>query len=559
MKSSKAWLLLIVGSALFLRLAGINFGLPAVFHQDEPIVVNHAVAFGTGDLNPHFFKIPPLLSHLLFLSYGLLYSAAALFFGVSKDSFLVWYLKDPTVFYLIGRILFGALLGAGSVYLLYRMGRRLYGEVTGLLAAAFLAVCFVHVRDSHYVYVDIPMIFFILLSIHCAIRYSIKGAVKSLWFSTAALGVATALKYIAAPFLLPVFIGYVSRVRRPGEKLSSLEALSAGLIFLGVYAILNPFSLIDFNFFVREVSHQASVEARMPLWHHLRYSLFEGFGPLATLGGTAGALWLAREKRMWAWLALCPFFYYGVITLFSQPYERYAMPIIPFLCLTLAYLVNRLGDRSRERAAGPWVYLVIFTLLSGPTFLKSVELDRLLLKEDTRTLAKQWVLQNIEDRTPVLVDHPFFSPRLEQTDEQLAAKARQVPPADPQAALKIKKIQNLAKARLDSRAYTLYYLEERNSVEKPFLTWTPTLAPKADVLSKAGIRYWVHYREGPEKVSPSQVLGSQAVRVRVFSPYQKPQKIYSEDGWANVALPFLSSELRSRERPGPYLEIYEIT
>src|SRR3989344_5891622 len=47
-----------------LRIWGLNFGLPYQFHQDEPIVVNHALAYGAGDLNPHFFIIPPLASYI---------------------------------------------------------------------------------------------------------------------------------------------------------------------------------------------------------------------------------------------------------------------------------------------------------------------------------------------------------------------------------------------------------------------------------------------------------------------------------------------------------------
>ena len=66
-------LLGILAVAVFLRVWAVNFGLPFLYHADEPIVVNHALAFSTGDLNPHFFKIPPLVSYLLFVCYGIYY------------------------------------------------------------------------------------------------------------------------------------------------------------------------------------------------------------------------------------------------------------------------------------------------------------------------------------------------------------------------------------------------------------------------------------------------------------------------------------------------------
>ena len=46
--------------------------------------------------------------------------------------------------------------------------------------------------------------------------------------------------------------------------------------------------------------------------------------------------------------------------------------------------------------------------------------------------------------------------------------------------------------------------------------------------------------------------------VAVFSPYRSPQKIFDEDKWENVAMPFEEKELFSRVRMGPYLEVYQL-
>ncbi len=104
----KTILAFIIIAAALLRLWGINFGLPYLFHQDEPIVVNHALAYGTGDLNPHFFVIPPLASYILFFFYSA-YFVLLKISGVIADagSFAVSFFKDPTPFYLIGRFIVG--------------------------------------------------------------------------------------------------------------------------------------------------------------------------------------------------------------------------------------------------------------------------------------------------------------------------------------------------------------------------------------------------------------------------------------------------------------------
>src|SRR3989338_10956329 len=110
-------LILIAGFAL--RMWGIDFGLPFLYHADEPIIVNHALAYGSGDLNPHFFKIPPLVSYLLFVCYGIYYLIAHLSgFVANTDEFLSIFVSDPTSFYLVARIIFGAVCGTATVYLL---------------------------------------------------------------------------------------------------------------------------------------------------------------------------------------------------------------------------------------------------------------------------------------------------------------------------------------------------------------------------------------------------------------------------------------------------------
>src|SRR3990167_579766 len=134
---------LIIGLAFFLRIWGLSFGLPELYHADEPIVVNHALAYGTGDLNPHFFKIPPLVSYLLFGVYGFYFLFLKVFGWVgSVSDFQLLFLGDPGSFYWLARFIFGALCGTATVYLLYRLVKRHFTVQHGLAAAFFLAAAF---------------------------------------------------------------------------------------------------------------------------------------------------------------------------------------------------------------------------------------------------------------------------------------------------------------------------------------------------------------------------------------------------------------------------------
>src|SRR5438552_1271164 len=100
MRNPFYWILVL---AFVLRVWGIGFGLPHVYHQDEAIVVNHALAIGTEGWNTRTYLPPQFSSYALFIVYGVFFFAGhALGWFPSAESFAVSFLKDPTIFYLIG-------------------------------------------------------------------------------------------------------------------------------------------------------------------------------------------------------------------------------------------------------------------------------------------------------------------------------------------------------------------------------------------------------------------------------------------------------------------------
>src|SRR6187549_128386 len=52
--------------ALALRLFALGYGLPATYNPDETPILNRALAFAKGDLNPHNFLYPSLYLYALF-------------------------------------------------------------------------------------------------------------------------------------------------------------------------------------------------------------------------------------------------------------------------------------------------------------------------------------------------------------------------------------------------------------------------------------------------------------------------------------------------------------
>jgi 4-amino-4-deoxy-L-arabinose transferase-like glycosyltransferase len=239
--------------ALALRLWGITFGLPYEYHPDEPFLVRHALRFGTGDLNPHWFTYPSFFLYLLFFLYGL-YFLVGFVLGIfhSPQDFATLYFLDPSAFYLIGR---GAMafIGALTVLVLYGAGRRLYGQRTGLLAAFFLTSTFLHVQNSHYISaVDISMTFFVLVSFYFLVRFWQEK--KDSFYVLAGLfgGLAVANKYQAGLIVVPLTVAYVlqGRLRHPWREVRWMRGLFVGILALGLGFLLGcPFAVLDFPTF----------------------------------------------------------------------------------------------------------------------------------------------------------------------------------------------------------------------------------------------------------------------------------------------------------------------
>ena len=541
----------ILALAFILRIWGVGFGLPHLYHADEPIVVNHALAFGTGDLNPYFFKVPPLVSYLLFICYGIYYVAglgAGLFHSAHDFEQLFYF--DPSSFYLIARLVFGVFLGTLSVYVLFRLVKR-FGDVpTALWASFFLAANFLHVRDSHYVYADIPLLLVLLLGFFVVFRLS-ENPSSWKWHLLAGgmIGVATAAKYngvfLAIPYLWICF-------RCVPWKQWLVFWLPAAVMTGAMFILLNPYAVLDHAFFIKELTEQSSSNSGgFPWFHHLTYSLAGALGGLmlvlALLGAFRGLF--SRDVRSQA-CALFVVAYYAVLCRFGQPYDRYVLPLIPFMLILAAEILGRLKARSSLLF---WI-LIPFAVL--PSVIKTVHWDRLMSEPDVRTLAKKWVEAKIPAGSRLALDGTFYMPRLAFSPQQLEVKKL----------LARERLQSKAKIRridaLLSNPYQPFY-ELNFLTDRPdgsvFLFAEPLVPFDLKVLKQKGIQYVLLIDALRPADDPFvQALQANADRVATFSPYRDTRDLTIHDPQTMTGGPFLWEDILPRERGGYPISIYRI-
>ncbi len=370
-----------------LRLWGINFGLPALYRPDEDVTVGRAMGIFHGILDPHFADWP----HLYF------YVAAAWLAPFR----LIGLVQDQASGYLWVRVL-DALLGSLTVLLVFEFGRRAYGWLAGFLGASALAVAFLHVRDSHFATLDIPLTLTCVATLYIAYRTIQARGARPLLLNGIALGITASLKYNGALVFAGIAAAQTLRARaeRAGwsRDLARLAVIAAvGAVTL---VITSPFLVLDPAMTQHGIGyifqHLGKATAPAIGWVQLSLALWSGIDPVLVLLAIAGVAY-AAWRRQPADLIILTFLavYVLVIGAGRSVFFRYADPMIPFLLLlggrALAVLVER-SARGRARRLALTVALV---LIGVAPLAHDVRYDLLIQQADTRTLAFDWLAQHV--------------------------------------------------------------------------------------------------------------------------------------------------------------------
>jgi hypothetical protein len=428
-----AGLAIVLLGGLALRLWGIRQGLPYAYNADEADhFVPHAIdMFREGTLNPHYFANPPGFTYILHFLFDAAYGGA--------HGAVHAYAHDPRGVYTLARVA-AAALGTLALWLLYLTGARLFGRLVGLLAAAVEAVAFLPVFYAHLALNDVPTLAPLTLSLLGTAGVLRKGRLRDHALAGIGLGLACATKYTAGIALLPYLAAAISQglgARRPLRlRLLAGPALFA-LCTLAAFFVANPYSLLDYSSFHRELAHQSSLSAEAqgklgaPKDGGLLYYLWVltwglGWAPaLAALGGAAAML--LRARRLALVLVPAPIAYLVFMGTEGRYFGRWLMPVLPLLCLLAAFagataigLAGRrraatapprdAGFRTRLREAGPraaWapaVAVLLIALLIGQGLAYSVHSGLVLARADTRTLTREWMVANIPRGASVVIE-----------------------------------------------------------------------------------------------------------------------------------------------------------
>ncbi|MBJ7348862.1 MAG: glycosyltransferase family 39 protein, partial [Thermoleophilaceae bacterium] len=243
----------ILVAGLGLRLWGVDHGLPAVYNLDEGAhFVKPAVRFFGEGYNPHYFQNPPFFSYILHtiftFGYGGIWPVGA---GVDvKRAFA----EDPTNLYVIGRVTAG-LMGLGAALVLYFIGKRLFGVVAGLVAAALLSLTFLPIHYGHLALNDSPTLLSLTLCILASVYIYETGSWASYLAAGAALGFSAATKYTSVAVVFVIVTAFALRVLndRAAFRREFPRLVAAGAASMLTFVVANPYSVLSPHEFAGQV------------------------------------------------------------------------------------------------------------------------------------------------------------------------------------------------------------------------------------------------------------------------------------------------------------------
>jgi Dolichyl-phosphate-mannose-protein mannosyltransferase len=403
----------LLAGVLALRLWGVKHGLPYVYNVDENSnFVPTAIGFFSGDYNPHYFINPPAFSYLL-------HGVFAVWFGGgwpfgASDAVYDAYALHPTKVFVVARVV-TAFLGTGAAALVYATGARLFDRRVGLLAAAVLGTAFLPVFYSHLALNDVPALFALTLSVYGSAGVLTQGRRRDYALAGAGLGLAAATKYTAVIAVVPLLAASAHGLVSSDLRRRALQGLAlAGAMAVAAFVVANPHAVLSFHEFWDDVQKQERSAGDLG---KLGQTYDSGFGyylwvltwgigwvPLVLAAVAVPAL-VRRDIWRAAFLVPWPVLFVLYMGLQDRYFGRWLLPALPAVALLAAaggvWLVDRVlaGERARALALG-----VAIVALVGQGLVYSVHLDRVLSRDDTRNLARAWMVDRVPPGSKIVVE-----------------------------------------------------------------------------------------------------------------------------------------------------------
>lgn len=395
------WLILLALLSLVLRLSMLTWGTgidehTGYYHPDEHKAWRSMTNFPGNYLNNHRYEYGTALQYTLAIC------CYPVNIGWNKIGVLFGGI-DRLQFNVLAFRFVNSLFGVGCVFLVFKLGRKLYDGMTAWFAAALVALGYYHVINSPICSLDVPMSFFVtllLLLVPWAFERKSKGAFVL-------LGMATG--YLIGMKIYAFFIGIVPLVYLGGAILKDRSRwweeartwIAPMSIYAGV-AILTTFITTP-HIFLHFPEYVAWMTSRPDLWFpgemHQGWRIRRGWGLAFNEMYTPFLAWVPLAGFLFSypgrnhpyfkcWLSM-PILVCSILLFWGGWIPaRYLLFISTILALFSARMLARLIQHRSLLTRSLACSLAVFILVWN---LRSIVIAIEVRKHDSRTIAAAYL------------------------------------------------------------------------------------------------------------------------------------------------------------------------
>ncbi len=389
--------------AAVVRLTHIQWDQNHFFHPDERAITSAVMrlSFSPLQLDPEFFAYGSLPIYLAKIA-------------TSLTSFV-----DPNAASYDGIIITGrrlsAVLGTLTVLLTMLLGTRLYDRSVGLLAGFLMAVCALHVQNSRFATVDVPLTFFVLLALLQLVRLARDGRRGQYLAAGACIGLAVATKFSAMPLFGALGVAALVRWRSEGQFFRvagwTVLAVLSGVV---AFAVAEPYVVLRFDRVFRDIFEQSQMVRNAGLFPFttqyigtpkyayeltqlVLWCMAPPLGLAAVWATVARPAHAWRNARVEEWVLLSwvvPFFL--VTGWFEVKFPRYLLPIYPVMIVWASEWLLR---RYRQ---GAWIGRLGLPVVVAGTAMATLAFTSLYTRPHTVVTASEWVYRHVPEGSKIL-------------------------------------------------------------------------------------------------------------------------------------------------------------
>ncbi len=419
---NKLPLYIILLFSFLVAVFGVRYGLPLSLIDDEPPFILAALkmiqlktllpVLHQDEFRP-FLYYTPYLAYLYLPVFLVILAAQFLFFNGTQQEFLYHIASDTTLFFIAARLIV-VLLGTLSIFLIYKIAKRLFRNcLAALLSAFFLGTSLSYLALSMTSRHWLPVSFLFVLTLFFLTQpnWSFR---KRYFFAILTIGIGSGVSSVTIIGSLLILFWHIFYERR-----SFYGALKDPFSYM-LLLIFAAFLIIPGLVYPLSFGYKGGItilEAKSILGLLASPIVFLKpiiiSEPILALFAFLGLLFAIRKKETFTLPLLFYVGFYGAIFfLFFRYTHRFAAPLVPFLALFAGYGFGAFFQKT------PHVFIKsILVLTLFVPIITSVQLGRLAYQNDSRMLARQWAEANIPEGSKILVISPQF--RLVSTKEAI--------------------------------------------------------------------------------------------------------------------------------------------